>query len=122
VYQAGTLSAHPVVMAAGEATLQQLTPEVYAMLETRSARLASGLATAGVSIVRAGSLLTVFFLAAPPRDFAEAKRSDTEAFARFFRKMLERGVVLPPSQFEAWFVSVAHDDEAIEATIRAAAA
>jgi glutamate-1-semialdehyde 2,1-aminomutase len=122
VDQAGTLSGHPAVMAAGEAALRRLTPAAYAGLETRSAALASGLRMPGTSVARVGSLLTVFFAERPPRDYAEAKRSNTDAFARFFRSMLASGIVLPPSQFEAWFVSVAHDDEAVEATIRAARA
>jgi glutamate-1-semialdehyde 2,1-aminomutase len=119
VYQAGTLSGHPVVMAAGEATLLRLTPDVYARLEAQAARLESGLRLKGASTSRVGSLMTLFFRDAPPRDFADAKTSDTAAFARFFRAMLGNGVVLPPSQFEAWFVSAAHDDAAIEATIDA---
>jgi glutamate-1-semialdehyde 2,1-aminomutase len=119
VYQAGTLSGHPVVMAAGEATLLRLTPDVYARLEAQAARLESGLRLKGASTSRVGSLMTLFFRGAPPRDFADAKTSDTAAFARFFRAMLGNGVVLPPSQFEAWFVSAAHDDAAIEATIDA---
>jgi glutamate-1-semialdehyde 2,1-aminomutase len=120
VYQAGTLSGHPVVMAAGEATLRQLTPETYAMLEARSSRLAAGLRVAGASVSRVGSLLTVFFREHAPRNFTEAKQSDTRAFARFFHAMLGAGIVLPPSQFEAWFVSAAHDDASIELTVEAA--
>lgn len=120
VYQAGTLSGHPVVMAAGEATLRQLTPEVYATLERQSDRLASGLKISHASVARVGSLMTVFFCKTPPRNFAEAKGSDTAAFARFFHSMLDAGVLLPPSQFEAWFVSAAHDDAAIDATLAAA--
>jgi len=120
VYQAGTLSGHPVVMAAGEATLRQLTGDVYTSLEARAARLAAGLRVAGASVARVGSLLTVFFREGLPRNFAEAKKSDTNAFARFFHSMLDAGVVLPPSQFEAWFVSSAHDDAVIERTIEAA--
>ena len=120
VYQAGTLSGHPVVMAAGEATLRQLTGEVYATLEGSSARLAAGLRVAGASVARVGSLLTVFFREGLPRNFTEARESDTDAFARFFHSMLDAGVVLPPSQFEAWFVSSEHDDAVIERTIEAA--
>jgi glutamate-1-semialdehyde 2,1-aminomutase len=120
VYQAGTLSGHPVVMAAGEATLAELTPEVYANLERRADQLAAGLRVPGGCISRVGSLLTVFFREAPPKNFAEAKVSDTRAFARFFHSMLDAGVVLPPSQFEAWFVSAAHDDRVIEETLEAA--
>jgi glutamate-1-semialdehyde 2,1-aminomutase len=119
VYQAGTLAGHPVVMAAGEATLRQLTPELYATIETRAARLASGLSAPGASVARVGSLLTLFFRERPPRNFREAKESDAKRFARFFHAMLDAGVVLPPSQFEAWFVSAAHDDAVIDATLAA---
>ncbi len=119
VYQAGTLSGHPMVMAAGEATLRELTPEAYARIETQAARLESGLRVPGSSVARIGSLLTLFFCAAPPRNFGEAKRSDTKAFARFFHSMLDAGVLLPPSQFEAWFVSAAHDSAVIDATLEA---
>ena len=119
VYQAGTLSGHPLVMAAGEATLAALTPAVYAGLEVRSARLAEGLRRPGLAVARVGSLLTVFFRPAAPRDFAEAKESDTAAFARFFGVLRSSGVLLPPSQFEAWFVSAAHDDVAIAQTLAA---
>ena len=119
VYQAGTLSGHPLVMAAGEATLKELTPAVYAGLETRAARLAEGLRRPGTAVARVGSLLTLFFRAAPPRDFAQAKDSDRAAFARFFGVLRSGGVLLPPSQFEAWFVSAAHDDEAIARTLEA---
>jgi glutamate-1-semialdehyde 2,1-aminomutase len=121
VYQAGTLSGHPVVMAAGEATLQQLSPEVYKTIEARAARLEQGLRREGVSVARVGSLLTMFFRDAAPANFKEAKQSDTHAFARFFRNMRKAGVLLPPSQFEAWFLSAAHDDEVIDATLAAAA-
>jgi glutamate-1-semialdehyde 2,1-aminomutase len=122
VYQAGTLSGHPLVMAAGEAALNALTPEVYAALETQSAQLALGLEADGACASRVGSLVTLFFRESPPRNFAEARESDTRRFARFFRAMLSAGVVLPPSQFEAWFVSAAHDSTAVAATIAAAAA
>jgi glutamate-1-semialdehyde 2,1-aminomutase len=127
VYQAGTLSGNPIAMAAGGATLQRLSGgAVYADLDARTARLASGLARAAegagasVSIVRDGSMLTVFFTGAAPANFAEAGGADANRFARFFRAMLERGVLLPPSQFEAWFVSAAHGDAEIAATIEAA--
>jgi glutamate-1-semialdehyde 2,1-aminomutase len=125
VYQAGTLSGHPLSMAAGIATLAELTPEAYLELEVRGARLAAGLGAAardaGARIVvsRVGSLLTVFFRDEPPTDAAQAMTSDREAYARFFRAMLDRDVLLPPSQFEAWFVSLAHEpahlDEAVDA-------
>ena len=120
VYQAGTLSGHPVVMAAGEATLLQLTPEAYAALETCADRLEEGLRRDGVSVTRVGSLLTLFFRKSPPTNFREAKECDTEAFGRFFNRMRERGVLLPPSQFEAWFLSTAHTRSVIDATLDAA--
>ncbi|TME23689.1 MAG: glutamate-1-semialdehyde-2,1-aminomutase [Chloroflexi bacterium] len=119
VYQAGTLSGHPVVMAAGEATLAQLTPDIYAKIESQAARLESGVRVAGACVVRVGSLLTLFFRGRPPRNFREAKSSDTKAFARFFHSMLEAGVLLPPSQFEAWFVSASHDGSVIDSTLEA---
>src|SRR6267143_282306 len=120
VYQAGTLSGHPAVMAAGEATLLPLTPDVYLKMEKRSERLEAGLQRAGASIARIGTLLTVFFRDRAPANFREAKASDTNAFARFFHLMRGAGVLLPPSQFEAWFVSAAHDDAVIDATLDAA--
>jgi glutamate-1-semialdehyde 2,1-aminomutase len=119
VYQAGTLSGHPVVMAAGEATLRQLTPELYAAIDRRADRLEEALARPGRSTARVGSLLTLFFRDRPPRDFGEARESDTTAFAAFFRAMKQAGVLLPPSQYEAWFLSAAHDDQVIDETIRA---
>lgn len=120
VYQAGTLSGHPVVMAAGEATMLQLDSDFYATLETRAARLGQGLRELGFNVARVGSLLTVFFRDSLPANFREAKQSDTAEFASFFHRMRAGGVLIPPSQFEAWFVSAAHDDAAIEATLRAA--
>ena len=121
VYQAGTLSGHPVVMAAGEATLRRLTRDVYDRIEGNAAHLAAGLEEmGGASVARVGSLLTVFFRESPPRDFAEAKQADTKEFARFFHSMLRAGVVLPPSQFEAWFVSAAHGRDVIDMTLEAA--
>ena len=119
VYQAGTLSGHPVVMAAGEATLLQLTPDIYAEIDARAKRLEAGLRRQGVSVARVASLLTLFFRDSPPVNFQEAKASDRDAFARFFHGMRDAGVLLPPSQFEAWFISAAHDDEAIDATLAA---
>jgi glutamate-1-semialdehyde 2,1-aminomutase len=119
VYQAGTLSGHPVVMAAGEATLRQLTPDLYAAIDRRADRLEEALAGPGRSTARVGSLLTLFFREQPPKDFVEARESDTAAFGGFFRSMKQSGVLLPPSQYEAWFVSAAHDDTVIDETIRA---
>ena len=122
MYQAGTLSGHPLVMAAGIASLEQLTPAAYERLEATAARLEDGLRRAlpGRAVVRAGSLLTVFFRETAPRDFAEASASDTEAFAGFFHAMRAAGVLLPPSQFEAWFLSTAHDDADVDLIVEAA--
>ena len=113
-------------MAAGEATLQELTPDRYVALEDRVADLADGLSRAAAeagataSVVRVGPLLTVFFRADPPLDGAEASSSDRDAYARFFGAMLDAWVLLPPSPFEAWFPSMAHGEAEIEATIEAA--
>ena len=126
VYQAGTLSGHPLTMAAGIATLDLLTPEVYEGLERTGAALEAGLrdAAAGagrkVAIARVGSLLTVFFRSGVPRNWAEAGTSDREAYARFFGSMLDNGVLLAPSQFEAWFISAAHGETEIATTLEAA--
>lgn len=127
VYQAGTLSGNPLAMAAGEAQLRLLRePGTYETLERRSAALAAGIAVsaeeAGVSIyqTRVGSMFTTFFTAAPVLDEATAKRSDTHAFGRFFTAMLEGGVYLAPSQFEAGFLSLAHTDADVERTVAAA--
>jgi glutamate-1-semialdehyde 2,1-aminomutase len=120
VYQAGTLSGHPVVMAAGEATMLRLDSDFYATLEAHAARVEQGLQALGFNVARVGSLLTVFFRDRLPSNFKEAKECDTAEFASFFHRVLAGGVLIPPSQFEAWFVSAAHDDAAIEATLRAA--
>jgi glutamate-1-semialdehyde 2,1-aminomutase len=127
VYQAGTLSGNPVAMAAGAATLRRLSdPALYAALEVRTADLVRGLEGAAraagvtVSVVHDSSLLTVFFTPAPPSNLAEAAAADTARFGRFFGAMLDRGVLLPPSQFEAWFLSAAHTDADIETTVEAA--
>ncbi len=127
VYQAGTLSGNPMAMAAGKATLEQLTPLAYQRLESASSQLAQGLSEAArqagiaVQVNRVGSMLTVFFSAKPVFDAGSARACDTRKFGRFFHAMLEGGVYLPPSQFEAAFVSLAHSDEDIQATIAAAA-
>lgn len=120
VYQAGTLSGHPMVMAAGEATMQQLDSNFYAELELNADRLGQGLRDLGFNVARVGSLLTVFFRDRLPANFKEAKECDTAEFASFFHRMRAGGVLIPPSQFEAWFVSAAQDEAAIEATLRAA--
>jgi glutamate-1-semialdehyde 2,1-aminomutase len=129
VYQAGTLSGNPLAMAAGIVTLKALRDEgFYERLEIKGLYLEDGLRRAAVEaevparINRAGSLLTMFFTNEPVVDFESAKRSDTERFGAYFREMLERGVFLAPSQFEAMFVSAAHSDDDIEATIEAAEA
>jgi glutamate-1-semialdehyde 2,1-aminomutase len=121
VYQAGTLSGNPLAVSAGLAVLRYLKdhPEVYADLETRTARLAA-VEAKGVTVNRAGSMLTWFFTDGPVTDYESAKRSDTERFARFFHWMLERGFYLPPSQFESVFVSAAHSDDEISRTVEAA--
>jgi glutamate-1-semialdehyde 2,1-aminomutase len=126
VYQAGTLSGHPLSMAAGIATLAELSPDRYVALEATVAELADGLAEAAaeegrtVAIARVGPLLTVFYRATPPVDAADALAADRDAYARFFGSMLDQGVLLPPSQFEAWFPSMAHGPAEIAATIEAA--
>jgi glutamate-1-semialdehyde 2,1-aminomutase len=126
VYQAGTLSGHPLTMAAGAATLDLLTPQVYEGLEATGAALEAGLRAAAaaarreVAIARVGSLLTVFFRAGVPGNWAEAGTSDRDAYARFFGTMLDEGVLLPPSQFEAWFIGASHGPAEIGATLEAA--
>jgi glutamate-1-semialdehyde 2,1-aminomutase len=126
VYQAGTLSGHPLSMAAGIATLAELTPDRYVALEDVAAELAAGLAEAAaeegrtVAIARVGPLLTVFFLATVPVTASEALAADRDAYGRFFGSMLDHGILLPPSQFEAWFPSMAHGPAEIAATIEAA--
>jgi glutamate-1-semialdehyde 2,1-aminomutase len=129
VYQAGTLSGNPLAMAAGVATLALLRePNVYERLESLAARLAEGLAgaaaAAGVpyTINRVGSMFTGFFCAGPVTDYASARAADTARYARFFHALLEAGVYLAPSQFEAGFVSLAHTDDDIDATVAAATA
>ena len=125
VYQAGTLSGNPLAVAAGLATLRQLDRGAYIGLAAITERLAAGLREAAgdrpVQVSSVPGLVTVFFSADPVRDFAGASASDSEAYARFCRALLERGVYPPASQFEAWFPSLAHDDETIEVTTGAAA-
>ena len=128
VYQAGTLSGNPLAMAAGLATLALLDDSAYAELGRRGARLESELAEAasdaGIAarVQRAGSLLTLFFTDRAVRNEEDAQTSDRGRFARFHAAMLRRGVMLPPSQFECWFLSLAHDDEAIATIVGAAQA
>jgi glutamate-1-semialdehyde 2,1-aminomutase len=125
-YQAGTLSGNPLATAAGLATLARLDRPAYEELEGTTERLARGLAaaaaSAGVSVEVpwACGLLTVFFSAVPVRDYQDARAANAAAFAHFHGSMLEYGVFLPPSPFEAWFPSLAHGDRQIDATIAAA--
>jgi len=119
IYQAGTLSGNPVAMAAGIATLRELQrPGFYEGLEARSARLAQGLGALGC-LNRVGSLMTVFCQPGPVRNYEDAKRSDTGRYARLFHHLLDAGVYLAPSQFEALFVSAAHTDGDVDRTVEA---
>lgn len=127
VYQAGTLSGNPLVMAAGAAMLDALADgAVYRRLEELGRHLENGLQAAirraevTASVVRRGSMVTLFFREGAPRDYAGARESGTAAFSHFHGAMLERGVMLPPSQFETWFVSAAHTETEIDATVAAA--
>ncbi len=124
VYQAGTLSGNPLAVAAGLATLRKLDGAAYVGIESITTRLATGLRRAAgdrpVQVASVPGLITVFFSAEPVRDFTGAQACDTRAYGRFCRAMLDRGVYPPASQFEAWFPSLAHDDESIERTIAAA--
>ncbi|HEX6548332.1 MAG TPA: glutamate-1-semialdehyde 2,1-aminomutase [Candidatus Dormibacteraeota bacterium] len=120
VYQAGTLSGHPVVMAAGAATLELLDRDAYARLDGLGARLGAGLEELGWAVGRCGSLLTPFAAARPPRDFAEAKQADLAAYARLFNALRAGGVLPPPSQFEAWFLSTAHGEADVDRVLEVA--
>jgi glutamate-1-semialdehyde 2,1-aminomutase len=128
MYQAGTLSGNPLAMAAGYATLRHLRDhkEIYKQLDKLGGELVSGVASAakqaGVAMThnRVGSMFTWFFTPGPVTDWNSAAKADTEAFGRFFRSMLDAGVYLPPSQFEAAFLSAAHTEEDVQQTIAAA--
>jgi glutamate-1-semialdehyde 2,1-aminomutase len=126
VYQAGTLSGNPLAVAAGLATLAMLDEEAYLRLAATTQALATGLGevAAGrpVQIASAPGLLTVFFTDTPVRDYAGAQACDTEAYGAWCRALLARGVYAPPSQFEAWFPSLAHGPEQVARTLEAAAA
>jgi glutamate-1-semialdehyde 2,1-aminomutase len=117
IYQAGTLSGNPLAVAAGLAMLRYLKshPEIYAQLEARSAAVCAA-APRGTTVNRVGSMFTIFFTEQPVTDWESAKRSDTARFADFHRSMLECGIYLPPSQFEAAFVSAAHSEQDIRTT------
>lgn len=129
VYQAGTLSGNPLAMAAGSATLDTIaaTRNAYTQLDARGARLEAGLKNAAekakvpVQINRVGSMLTLFFTEHPVTDYASAKTSNTSRYAKFFHGLLERGVYIAPSQFEAMFISLAHTEQEIAKTVEQAA-
>jgi len=127
MYQAGTLAGNPLSMAAGIATLAELQkPGTWEILERRTARLCAGVCAAAedagaqVTFQRVGSMFTIFFAGQPIQDWQSAKQADPSLYGKFFRAMLAEGVYLPPSQFEASFLSTAHGDEEIEKTVEAA--
>jgi glutamate-1-semialdehyde 2,1-aminomutase len=129
VYQAGTLSGNPLAVAAGRAVLERLDEEAYLALSGTTAALADGLREAAgdrlggsVSVVHTTGLVTVFFADEPPTDYAGAAACDTEAYGAWCRALLARGVYPPPSQFEAWFPSLAHTHDHVSRTVEAAAA
>ena len=125
VYQAGTLSGNPIATTAGLATLRLATDAVYDHLtsagETIKAATSAALTEAGVPHVvqSTGTMFSVFFTEGPVRDFTDASRTDAAAYAAFFHAMLDRGVYLPPSAYEAWFLSSAHDDRAVQTVLDA---
>jgi glutamate-1-semialdehyde 2,1-aminomutase len=125
VYQAGTLAGNPVAAACGLATLRQCTDEVYSHLDATAATVgrlvSSALSDAGVehSLATAGNLFSVFFSAEAPRDYDQARTQQAWRYAAFFHAMLDHGVYLPPSAYEAWFVSAAHDDDALDRLVSA---
>ena len=129
IYQAGTLSGNPLATAAGLAVMEQIAARghgLYRELDAMSARLEAGLRAAlsaaamTGTVNRAGSMLTLFIGADSVTDYASAKKCDTALFAAFFHAMLDRGIYLPPSQFECWFVSAAHTAEDVDQTVTAA--
>jgi glutamate-1-semialdehyde 2,1-aminomutase len=129
VYQAGTLAGNPLAMSAGIATLKQLcAPGFYEAIEQRARALVDGLreaaAKAGIAaqVNAIGSLATIFFVAERVRNYSDAKKSDTKRYGEFFRHMLDRGIFLAPSQFEAAFVSAAHTDADVQHTLASARA
>lgn len=127
VYQAGTLSGNPLAMAAGLATLRHLKRhwKVYELLETRAQALEEGIAaiirkkTLPMSVNRVGSMMTLFFHPGPVRCWQDANECNRAAFGQYHRAMIEAGVYMPPSQFEAFFVSSAHKQDDIEKTLKA---
>lgn len=126
VYQAGTLSGNPLAVAAGLATLRQLDEAAYLRLTATTEALANGLAEAAgdrpVQVVSTTGLVTVFFSETPVIDYADARACDTEAYGEWCRALLARGVYPPPSQFEAWFPSLAHTPDHVDRTLEAASA
>ena len=125
VYQAGTLSGNPLAVAAGLATLKELTPELYESLESKGAILQKELTTSAnkhgipAQVNRVGSMLSIFFTRHSVTDSATAFSTDRKRYARFFQALLRRGIYLPPSALECWFISSAHDDEVLEKTLQA---
>jgi len=126
VYQAGTLSGNPAAVAAGLATLRLLEPPLYDRVEALGARLEAGLGDLirrrklDACVQRVGGMLTLFFTAGPVRNWNDAARSDRQRFAAWHRGLIARGIYWPPSQFEAAFISAAHSDEDVDATLAAA--
>ncbi len=121
VYQAGTLSGNPVAVAAGLATLQAIERQgdaLYKELDRKGAKIEAAMKAQGITVNRAGSLITPFFTHTPVTDYATARTCDTKRYAQFYRHMLSKGVYLAPSQFEAMFVSAAHSEEDIEYTAK----
>ncbi|WP_025227049.1 glutamate-1-semialdehyde 2,1-aminomutase [Fimbriimonas ginsengisoli] len=125
VYQAGTLSGNPLAMAAGYAALSELTDDAYVSLEATGERLQRGLilaceaARVPAQIQRVGSMISVFFTEMPVRDFADAQTTDRALFGKLFHGLLSRGVYLPPSALESWFLTTAHTDADIDLTVEA---
>jgi glutamate-1-semialdehyde 2,1-aminomutase len=125
VYQAGTLSGNPIAATAGLATLRLATDDVYAHITSAGDAIKDAadksLSDAGVphTVQSAGTMFSVFFAGGPVRDFDDAQRQDTAAYAAFFHAMLDRGVYLPPSAYEAWFLSSAHDDDDVQTVVDA---
>jgi glutamate-1-semialdehyde 2,1-aminomutase len=126
VYQAGTLSGNPLAMTAGMITLDLLrSRKIYKDLEKKTSELTEAISTSAeengvpLSINQATGMFTLFFTEEPVRDYRTAKMSDTKRFAQFFIEMMEQGIYLPPSQFEAWFLSLAHTQKDLDRTIEA---
>jgi glutamate-1-semialdehyde 2,1-aminomutase len=129
MYQAGTLSGNPLAMTAGIETLKEIQkPSAWQQLELRSAQMEDGLRSAAeetsvaIQFNRVGTMFTTFFTDQPVTNWVTAKMCDTQKFGKFFHAMLEQGVYLAPSQFEAGFMSLAHSEEEIESTVAAARA